>query len=167
MVTAYTVPYDGLPHTATYTIAGVNGETGATVGTVDVSKTTHTKAGIYASDTWNFPATANYNSIANTTITDTINPGALEQVRVLDDCLAADGGHALHRDHHRQGRPRQHGHGIHGDREDHVQRHAVRLAGDQRQVRQRRGRQPEPDHHLGPERDYGHRQRRQRSHRHQ
>ena len=79
VVTAYTVPYDGLPHTATYTIAGVNGETGATVGTVDVSKTTHTKAGIYASDTWNFPATANYNSIANTTITDIINPGALSK----------------------------------------------------------------------------------------
>ena len=36
VVTPYTCPsttYTGLPHTATYTISGVNGETGATVGT--------------------------------------------------------------------------------------------------------------------------------------
>ena len=31
-------------------ITGVNGETGATVGTVDVSNTMHTNAGTYASD---------------------------------------------------------------------------------------------------------------------
>ena len=47
--------YDGLPHTAAVSsITGVNGETGATVGTVDVSNTTHTNAGTYASDTWSF-----------------------------------------------------------------------------------------------------------------
>ena len=53
MVTPYTCPtttYTGLSHTATYTITGVNGETGATVGTVDVSNTTHTNAGTYTSD---------------------------------------------------------------------------------------------------------------------
>ena len=51
VVTPYDVTYDGLPHTATVTsITGVNGETGATVGTVDVSNTTHTNAGTYASD---------------------------------------------------------------------------------------------------------------------
>src|SRR5205807_785665 len=33
-VTAYNVTYNGQPHTATYTITGVNGETGAAVGTV-------------------------------------------------------------------------------------------------------------------------------------
>ena len=66
--------YDGQPHTATVTsITGVNGETGATVGTVDVSNTTHTNAGTYSTDTWSFTGTANYNNIAATTITDTIN----------------------------------------------------------------------------------------------
>src|SRR5439155_1037538 len=73
VVTPYTVPYNGLSHTAVVTsITGVNGETGATVGTVDVSNTTHTNAGTYASDSWTFTGTANYNNIAATTITDTI-----------------------------------------------------------------------------------------------
>src|SRR5205085_1874051 len=45
VVTPYNVTYNGNPHTATYTITGVNGETGATVGAVDVSNTTHTNAG--------------------------------------------------------------------------------------------------------------------------
>ena len=54
--------YDGQPHTATISaITGVNGETGATVGTVDVSNTTHTNAGTYTSDSWTFTGTANYN----------------------------------------------------------------------------------------------------------
>jgi hypothetical protein len=51
----------------------VNGETAATVGTVDVSNTAHVNAGIYSSDSWSFTGTANYNNIAATTITDTIN----------------------------------------------------------------------------------------------
>ena len=51
----------------------MNGETGATVGTVDVSNTTHTNAGTYSSDSWSFTGTANYNDIGATTITDTIN----------------------------------------------------------------------------------------------
>ena len=54
-------------------ITGVNGETGATVGTVNVSNTTHTNAGVYNADFWSFTGTANYNNIAATTITDTIN----------------------------------------------------------------------------------------------
>ena len=66
--------YDGNPHTATVvSITGVNGETGATVGTVDVSNTTHTNAGTYTSDYWFFTGTANYNNIGNTTITDQID----------------------------------------------------------------------------------------------
>src|SRR6266498_443545 len=73
VVTPYSVPYDGNAHTATYTITGVNGETGATVGTVDVSNTTHTNAGTYASDSWSFTGAANYNNIAATTISDNIN----------------------------------------------------------------------------------------------
>src|SRR5207249_7334379 len=73
VVTPYTVTYDGNPHTAAVTsITGVNGETGATVGTVTLS-TTHTAAGTYSSDAWSFTGAANYNNIAATTITDTIN----------------------------------------------------------------------------------------------
>ncbi|MSR57620.1 MAG: matrixin family metalloprotease [Planctomycetaceae bacterium] len=73
VVTPYNVTYDGSPHTATVTsIAGVNGETGATVGSVTLD-TTHTNAGTYSSDTWSFTGGANYNDIAATTITDTIN----------------------------------------------------------------------------------------------
>ena len=72
-VTPYTVTYDGHPHTAVVaSITGVNGETGATVGTVDVSHTTHTDAGTYSSDYWTFTGAANYNDIASTTIQDVI-----------------------------------------------------------------------------------------------
>src|SRR5439155_4056505 len=40
--------------------------------TVDVSNTTHTSAGTYASDYWFFTGSANYTNIGNTTITDSI-----------------------------------------------------------------------------------------------
>jgi hypothetical protein len=74
VVTPYDVVYDGQPHTATVvSITGVNGETGATVGTVDVSNTTHTHAGTYASDSWSFTGTANYQDIGATTIADEID----------------------------------------------------------------------------------------------
>ena len=56
-VTAYSVTYNGSPHTATVsTITGVNRETGATVGAVDVTGTTHTPAGTYSNDPWSFTA---------------------------------------------------------------------------------------------------------------
>src|SRR5205085_364070 len=74
VVTPYNVAYDGHVHTAAVTsITGVNGETGVTVGTVDASNTSHTPAGTYATDSWSFTGTANYNDIAATTITDKIN----------------------------------------------------------------------------------------------
>jgi hypothetical protein len=74
VVTPYDVTYDGHAHTAAITsVTGVNGETGATVGAVDVSNTSHTNAGMYVSDYWFFTATANYNNIGDTTITDKIN----------------------------------------------------------------------------------------------
>src|SRR5215212_6835209 len=74
VVTPYSVTYDGQPHTAAViSITGVNGETGATVGTADVSNTAHTAAATYAADYWFFTATANYNHIGNTTITDQID----------------------------------------------------------------------------------------------
>jgi hypothetical protein len=69
------VLYNGQPHTATYTITGVNGETGATVGNVTLN-TTHTNPGTYASDSWSFAGTANYNDIVSTTIKDTISYGS-------------------------------------------------------------------------------------------
>ncbi|MEI6605636.1 MAG: hypothetical protein WCP35_10025, partial [Verrucomicrobiota bacterium] len=76
VVTPYTVTYDGNPHTATVTsITGVNGETAATVGSVTLT-TTHTIAGTYATDSWSFTGTANYNNIGSTTLTNTINKAA-------------------------------------------------------------------------------------------
>jgi hypothetical protein len=90
-VTPYSVTYDGHAHTATITsITGVNGEIGATVGTVDVSNTTHTNSGTYASDSWNFTGTANYNPIAPTTISDTINR-ADAKITVTPYSLTYDG----------------------------------------------------------------------------
>ena len=74
VVTRYTCPsttYTGLAHTATYTIAGVNGESGATVGTVNVSGTSHTNAGTYNNDPWSFTGTANYEN-QNGTVNDCI-----------------------------------------------------------------------------------------------
>ena len=63
--------YNGLPHTATVSITGVNGETGATVGIVNVSNTTHTNAGTYAADTGSSLARP-ITTTRNTTITDRI-----------------------------------------------------------------------------------------------
>ena len=75
VVTPYTVGYDGSAHSATVaSITGVNGETGATVGTVTLN-TTHMSAGTYASDTWSFAGSANYNNIGISTTTITVaNP---------------------------------------------------------------------------------------------
>src|SRR5206468_6037980 len=71
--TSLTTTYDGNAHTAAVTsITGVNGEADATVGSVDVSHTTHTDAGTYASDYWFFTGAANYNDIGHTPITDSI-----------------------------------------------------------------------------------------------
>ena len=74
VVDPYSVTYDTFSHTATVvSITGVGSQTGATVGTVDVSNTMHTNAGTYAADYWTFTGTANYNNIAATTITDQID----------------------------------------------------------------------------------------------
>src|SRR5258706_11330961 len=67
VVTPYTAIYSGLQHSATVTsITGVNGETDATVGTVTLN-TTHKDAGTYATDSWTFTGTRNYNNIGSTT----------------------------------------------------------------------------------------------------
>jgi len=74
-VTPYNVIYDGQPHTATVgTITGVCGETGASVGTVDVTGTTHTLPGDYPSDPWTFAGAANYNNTSGT-VHDSIHYG--------------------------------------------------------------------------------------------
>ena len=73
-VTPYNVTYNGLARLATATVAGVNSETGATVGTVSLT-TTHTNAGTYT-DSWSFTGGANYKDIASTSITDTIAKAA-------------------------------------------------------------------------------------------
>ena len=73
-VTPYSATYDGLAHTATAgTVTGVNGETGATVGTVTLSGTTHTAAGSYPGDSWTLTGGANYNNIGSTTISNNIS----------------------------------------------------------------------------------------------
>ena len=92
VVTPYNVVYDLAPHTAKITsIAGVPGETGSTVGTVDVSNTTHINPGSYTSDYWFFTGTANYNNIGNTTITDTISFGTCAGSGVILQPINADG----------------------------------------------------------------------------
>ncbi|HEV2277765.1 MAG TPA: hypothetical protein VGS02_06305, partial [Acidobacteriaceae bacterium] len=50
-VNAYSVTYDGNTHTATGSATGVKGET---LAGLDLSGTTHTNAGTYASDPWTF-----------------------------------------------------------------------------------------------------------------
>ena len=75
-VMPYTCPtttYTGFSHTATVSMSmGVNGETGATIGTINLIDTIHTTDGIYNSDPWTFTGTANYNDTSGT----------------VDDCIA-------------------------------------------------------------------------------
>ena len=62
MVTAYNVTYNGMPHTATYTITGVGSDTGAAGSSINVTDTTHTNAGTYNGDSWSFTGGTNYNN---------------------------------------------------------------------------------------------------------
>ncbi len=90
VITPYSVTYDGTPQTATITsITGVNGETGAAVGTVTLN-TTHTNAATYSGDSWSFTGTGNYSNIASTTITDTITP-AIATIVVAPYTVTYDG----------------------------------------------------------------------------
>ena len=68
-VTGYSITYDGNPHTATGTATGVFSEG---LSGLDLSATTHTNAGTYATDAWTFTdVTGNYNN-ANGTVSDSI-----------------------------------------------------------------------------------------------
>ena len=110
VVTPYSVTYDGNPHTATVTtINGVNGETGATVGAVDVSGTTHTNAGTYNNDPWSFTGTANYDD-QNGTVNDCIAK-AVAVVVVTPYTVTYDGNPhtATSHDHRCEQRDRSHG----------------------------------------------------------
>jgi YVTN family beta-propeller protein len=72
VVTAYSVTYNGLAHTATVTTAtGVGGVDLS--ADVIVSGTAHTAAGIYAIDAWSFHDPAGKYADAGATITDTIS----------------------------------------------------------------------------------------------
>ncbi len=72
-VTPYDVTYDGDPHTATGSCTGVLSE--ALTG-LNLSGTTHTNAGSYASDAWLFTdVTGNYNN-TNGLVSDTIAKAA-------------------------------------------------------------------------------------------
>jgi len=74
VVTPYCVAFDSGAHTATGTATGVQSE--ALAG-LDLSGTTHTAAGTYASDPWTFTdVTGNYNN-ANGTVGDSIINAAI------------------------------------------------------------------------------------------
>jgi hypothetical protein len=67
-ITGYTVPHDGLAHTATGSCVGVLGET---LAGLDLSGTTHTAIGVYA-DSWSYTdVTGNYNDDSGS-VTDKI-----------------------------------------------------------------------------------------------
>ena len=74
-VTGYTVPYDGLPHTASGTATGALGEDLA--GLLDLSATTHTAAGSYPADAWTFHDPAGNYADATGTVADAITPATL------------------------------------------------------------------------------------------
>ena len=57
-----------------YSVTGVNGETAAAGGSVNVSGTTHTEAGTYNGDAWSFTGGTNY-SDAQRTVNDSDQQG--------------------------------------------------------------------------------------------
>jgi len=81
VVTAYCVAFDGSAHTATGTATGVQSE--ALVG-LDLSGTTHTVAGTFASDPWIFTdVTGNYNNANNSVGDSIINASITAPVSVI------------------------------------------------------------------------------------
>ena len=63
-VSGYDLTYNGLAHTATGVATGVNGENLSSL--LNLSGTTHTNAGTYASDVWTFAGNTNYNADSGT-----------------------------------------------------------------------------------------------------
>jgi uncharacterized repeat protein (TIGR01451 family) len=78
-VTPYSVTYDGNPHTATGSVLGILSEI---LAGLDLSLTTHTDAGIYNGDVWNFTdVTGNYNDDSGT-VDDLISPPEMDDLTV-------------------------------------------------------------------------------------
>src|SRR5207344_3053552 len=63
-ITPYDVAYNSGGHTATGTATGLNGEDLSNL--LDLTGTTHTHAGDYPADVWNFAGNENYNSASGT-----------------------------------------------------------------------------------------------------
>jgi len=72
VVTPYSVAYDAVAHTATFTAVGVEATPANLAARMDVSGTTHTDGGTYNSDVWTFAGNTNYNTTSGT-ITDAIS----------------------------------------------------------------------------------------------
>jgi hypothetical protein len=67
VVTPYSVTYSGTAHTATGTATGVESPTPVDLSSLlDLSGTTHTNAGSYATDPWTFAGNTNYNATSGT-----------------------------------------------------------------------------------------------------
>ncbi|TLY37503.1 MAG: hypothetical protein E6K60_04490, partial [Nitrospirae bacterium] len=72
VVTPYSVTYNGVAHTATGTASGVESPTPVSLTSLlDLSGTTHTNAGTYATDAWTFAGNSNYNATSGT-VSDSI-----------------------------------------------------------------------------------------------
>src|SRR5438034_7232337 len=70
--TLYRSTYNGVAHTATGTASGVESPTPVSLTSLlDLSGTTHTNAGTYATDAWAFAGNSNYND-TNGTVSDSI-----------------------------------------------------------------------------------------------
>jgi hypothetical protein len=88
-ITPYNVIYDGNPHTATGTATGAGGAN--LNADLNLTGTTHTAIGNYASDPWTFTdATGNYNS-ASGTVDDTINATLAIQTTTLSPAYVYTG----------------------------------------------------------------------------
>src|ERR1041385_2359671 len=70
--TSLTTTYNASAHTATGSCTGVDAGNTAVGGSLDLTNTTHTNAGTYASDSWSFSGGTNYNDQGPVTITDSI-----------------------------------------------------------------------------------------------
>ena len=65
-VTPYSVTYDGIAHTSTFTAVGIETIPVDLTGLMDVSGTTQTDVGTYNSAAWSFPGNTNYASTSGT-----------------------------------------------------------------------------------------------------
>ena len=74
-MTPYNVAYDGVAHTASATVTGVDAGGAALGTTLTLSGTTHSHAGTFNGEAWSFSGGVNYYD-ANGTVNDNITPYA-------------------------------------------------------------------------------------------